>query len=262
MEKPMKSIIRDGGMMNIFRSTGCIGDSLSSGEFEYIQENGERGYWDNYEYSWGKQIERITGISMTNFSRGGLTAYQIYKEADEKTSPIEDINRLFDKDNAKQAYIIALGVNDLRGKDVLENVYGGNVGDVKTDIDLGNYENNSLTFVGCYAKIIQRLKTIQPDAKFFLVTMPKEKETPAYASETIKSISNVFDNCYVIDLYEEAPEYNEEFRAKYFNGHMNVLGYLLTAHYIMTCIDRIIRNDPDEFRFVPFIGSGKIPFVG
>ena len=30
---PLADIICDGGMMNIFRSIGCIGDSLSSGEF-------------------------------------------------------------------------------------------------------------------------------------------------------------------------------------------------------------------------------------
>ena len=32
---PLQNIIRDGGMMNIFRTIGCIGDSLASGEFEY-----------------------------------------------------------------------------------------------------------------------------------------------------------------------------------------------------------------------------------
>ena len=31
---PLQNIIRDGGMMNIFRTIGCIGDSLASGEFE------------------------------------------------------------------------------------------------------------------------------------------------------------------------------------------------------------------------------------
>lgn len=116
---PLADIICDGGMMNIFRSIGCIGDSLSSGEFEYDNQ-GEKGYWDCYEYSWGKQIERITGIEMTNFSRGGLTAFQLYTEADAGTSPVEDINSLFSPSHVKQAYIIALGVNDLKGKDVLK----------------------------------------------------------------------------------------------------------------------------------------------
>lgn len=41
---PLQNIIRDGGMMNIFRTIGCIGDSLASGEFEYW-DNGQKGYW-------------------------------------------------------------------------------------------------------------------------------------------------------------------------------------------------------------------------
>ena len=95
--------------MNIFRSIGCIGDSLS---------------------------------------RGGLTACQLYREADMQTSPVADINRLFGPASAKQGYIIALGVNDLKGKDNLKNIYGGEVGNVQTDIDRVNYKNNKGTLMG------------------------------------------------------------------------------------------------------------------
>lgn len=256
-EKPLDNIIRDGGMMNIFHSIGCIGDSLASGEFEY-DDNGAKGYWDCYEYSWGKQIERITGIEMTNFSRGGLTAYQLYKEADEKTSPVADINRLFDKDNAKQGYIIALGVNDICGEGNLQNLYGGKIGSAKTDIDPTDYNRNAKTFIGAYAKIIQRLKTIQPDAKFFLVTMPTNHGTPEFTL-AINELALRFENCYVIDLYTYAPPYDFEFRKKYFSGHMNAMGYLLTAHYIMTYIDWIIRQKPAEFKYIPFIGTNYKP---
>lgn len=124
---PLQNIIRDGGMMNIFRTIGCIGDSLASGEFEYW-DNGQKGYWDFYEYSWGKQIERITGISVTNFSRGGMTAFHMYQEADKQDGPNADIAHLFDPFNLKQGYIIALGVNDLKGKNNLNDLYEGNVG--------------------------------------------------------------------------------------------------------------------------------------
>ena len=124
---PLQNIIRDGGMMNIFRTIGCIGDSLASGEFEYW-DNGQKGYWDFYEYSWGKQIERITGISVTNFSRGGMTAFHMYQEADKQDGPNADIAHLFDPFNLKQGYIIALGVNDLKGKNNLNDLYEGNIG--------------------------------------------------------------------------------------------------------------------------------------
>ncbi len=51
------------------------------------------------------------------------------------------------------------------------------------------------------------------------------------------------------------------FVSKYFCGHMNAMGYLLTAHYFMTYIDWIIRHNVHDFRFVQFIGSDKIPFA-
>ena len=170
MDLPLSNIIRDGGMMNIFRTIGCIGDSLSSGTYEFFDNDVKKSV-DCYEDSWGKQIERITGIKITNFSYGGLTAYDVYNAANKGDSINKDINRLFDPDNAKQGYIIALGENDMRRMRTM-NLYNGMLGSADTDICLENYENNAETYVGYYAKIIQRIKTIQPDAKFFLVTMP------------------------------------------------------------------------------------------
>ncbi len=257
---PLSEIIRDGGMMNIFRTMGCIGDSLSSGEFEYDLD-GEKGYWDCYEYSWGKQIERITGIQMTNFSHGGLTAYHMYQEADTQTSTNGDINNLFNPQNAKQGYIVALGVNDLRGKTNLQDLYGGRIGDVDTDICMEDYTRNAQTFVGCYAKLIQRLQSIQPDTKFFLVTMANDKG--GYEREhalALWKIAEKLENCYVIDLYQYGPEYDAEFREQYFTGHMVASGYLLTAHLLMTYIDWIIRHNLREFKYVQFIGSSYKPY--
>ena len=39
-EKPLDNIVDDGGFAAIFRTIGCIGDSLSSGEFETYDEEG------------------------------------------------------------------------------------------------------------------------------------------------------------------------------------------------------------------------------
>lgn len=40
-EKPLDNISVSGGYTSIFRTVCCIGDSLSSGEFESRSENGE-----------------------------------------------------------------------------------------------------------------------------------------------------------------------------------------------------------------------------
>ena len=52
-EKPLDRIVTDGGFCGIFRTIGCIGDSLSSGEFESKNADGSTGYHDFYDYSWG-----------------------------------------------------------------------------------------------------------------------------------------------------------------------------------------------------------------
>ena len=39
-EKPLDNLVEDGGFCGIFRTIGCIGDSLSSGEFESKDEEG------------------------------------------------------------------------------------------------------------------------------------------------------------------------------------------------------------------------------
>ncbi|MEE1149941.1 MAG: hypothetical protein UH242_03175 [Methanobrevibacter sp.] len=40
-EQPLDIIKPHGGFASIFRTIGCIGDSLSSGEFESLNENNE-----------------------------------------------------------------------------------------------------------------------------------------------------------------------------------------------------------------------------
>lgn len=57
-EKPLDRIATDGGFTSIFRTIACIGDSLSSGEFESVNSIGDRIYHDFYEYSWGQFIGR------------------------------------------------------------------------------------------------------------------------------------------------------------------------------------------------------------
>ncbi len=70
-EQPLDRLVADGGFCGIFRSIGCIGDSLSSGEFEFVSETGETTYHDFFEHSWGQYLARMAGVQVRNFSRGG-----------------------------------------------------------------------------------------------------------------------------------------------------------------------------------------------
>lgn len=245
-EKPLDHILADGGFCGIFRTIGCIGDSLSSGEFESCDESGTKGYHDFFEYSWGQYIARATGSKVYNFSRGGMTAREYWDSFAEQ-------NNYWDKDKLCQAYIIALGVNDLI-------CMKQGVGSI-TDIDPENFEKNAPTFAGYYAKIIQRLKTMQPKARFFLMTMPHEDDAVGNAikdkhAALLYGFAEMFDYTYVLDFAKYAPVYNEKFKQNFFlGGHLNAAGYLLTARMVSSYIDYIIRNNMEDFMQVGFIGT-------
>ncbi len=247
-EKPLDRLALNGGYCGIFRTIGCVGDSLSSGEFETLDAEGAKHYHDIYEYSWGQFIARMTGSKVYNFSQGGMTA-KGYMEG------FADKNDFWNTDKACQAYIIALGVND-----VVNNKQ--EMGSIE-DIDLANWQNNAHTFAGYYAMIVQRLKEIQPDAKFFFMTMPKtDRDTPDRISirdahaKLLEEMTTVFSNSYLLDFRKYAPIYDEEFRKRfYLNGHMNPCGYALTAQMVASYIDYIIRTNIEDFTEVGLIGT-------
>lgn len=246
-ENPLDNIPADGGFCGIFRTIGCIGDSLSSGEFETRDKEGKPGYHDLYEYSWGQYIARMTGSKVYNFSRGGMTGEEYWNS-------FADINDFWSEDKLCQCYILALGVNEI----LCQNKEIGTI----EDIDFDDYKNNKDNFAGYYSRIIQRLKTMQPDAKFFLMTMARGDDNPVKEQQKqdhaklLYEMAERFDNTYVIDLYKYGPTYDAQFRKNfYLLGHMNPMGYMLTAKMVAAYIDYIIRNNMEDFKHVGFIGT-------
>lgn len=246
-EKPLEHLLFDGGFCGIFRTIGCVGDSLSSGEFQIPNEEGDWAYYDIYEYSWGQFMARTIGSKVYNFSRGGMTAKE-YMES------FAEANDFWNPDKACQAYIIALGVNDI----IYQDMELGSVADIAED-----YHNNKKTFAGYYASIVQRLKEIQPDAKFFFMTMlkwddeVKDAKTNRHA-QFLYELANTFKNCYVMDFCKYAPVQDAEYQQKFWlNGHLNPCGYVLTAKMIMSYIDYIIRHNITDFEKIGFVGRDR-----
>ena len=246
-EKPLDRLVEGYSNTSVFRTIAFVGDSMSSGEFETCDENGQHGYHDMFEYSWGQHIARKNGLKAYNFSAGGMTARD-YVEG------FAESRGYWDRDKACQAYVIALGANDL----FHAKLDPGSL----CDIDPSDHTHNKPTYAGYYAQIIARYKEISPDAKFFLLTMPKlhldrHNRVTERQSEVIYALAGHYDNCYVIDLYKYAPVFDERFREKYFLlGHMNPAGYVFIAKIVDSYIDYLIRHNPGDFENVGFINSG------
>ncbi len=248
-ELPLQNIPTDGGYCTIFRKIACVGDSLSSGEHESTNERGGKGFHDFYEHSWGQYLARMCGSTVYNFSRGGMTAKE-YCEG------YADSRGWFNREYAAQAYIIALAVNELL-------VRGWELGSID-DVNFDDWKQNKDTYAGHYATIIQRYKEIEPDAKFFLMTLPYETpETTPWKCEIanrqadlLYQLAERFSNCYVLDLRKYAPVYDQDFRDTFFlGGHMSAVGYVYTARLVVGYIDYLVRHHFEDFRQVGFIGT-------
>jgi len=244
-EKPLDRFPEGISNTAIFRSIAFVGDSLSSGEFESRGGDGSKGYHDYFEYSWGQYIARKNGLQAQSFSRGGMTAK-------EYMTSYADANRFWQPERACQAYVIALGVNDILNQ-------GQELGSIE-DVDDADWRNNKPTFAGYYAQIIARYQAMQPRARFFLVMMPRQNEERDIKKPAIRKLfydfAEHFKNTYVIDLFEYGPVYDEAFRERFMlYGHMNPMGYILTANMVDAYIDYIIRKNPKDFIDVPYIGT-------
>lgn len=229
-EKPLDRLLPDGGFCGIFRSIGCIGDSLSSGEFEFYDGENRRRYVDAYEYSWGQYIARTIGCKVYNFSEGGMTVKRYLQSFAEE-------HDCWNPNKACQAYIIALGVNDM-----------------------GSAQFSKEEFRQDYITLINKYKEIQPDAKFFLVTYLKgeaysgDKKADLHAG-ILYEVADTLTNCYVMDFRKYGPVQDKEYMDKfYLTNHLSPCGYILTAKMMMSYMDYIIRHNMEDFKLVGMIG--------
>ncbi len=237
-EKPLDRLVEGYSRTSVFRKIAFVGDSLSSGEFETRDAAGKAHYHDLYEYSWGQYIARKNGLTAYNFSKGGMTAKQYIETFAESRG-------FWSPDLAAQAYVIALGVNDVYNKHMP-------IGSTD-DVDVNDWRNNADTFAGYYGAIVSRYKEISPEAKFFFVTFPRSdradrEEATREVIALLYKFTEIFDNSYVIDLCKYGPLYDARFRERfYLHGHMTPDGYILTAVLIESYIDYIVRHNPRDF---------------
>ena len=192
--------------------------------------------------SWPAVLERITGTKYNNYSRGGMTARE-YVQSWADTNGFWQWN---------QAYIIALGNND-------SFVFGHPLGSVK-DVNADCPQDNGDTFLGNMGKIVSKLKTIEPNARIFVVTPQLRGEACdndiRYIASELAKLCDMFEFTYLLDMTAHAPVYDAEMRKSFGLGfHPNPMGYYAYALTVGNYIDYIIRSNPQEFATIPFVGT-------
>lgn len=151
-----------------------------------------------------------------------------------------------------QAYIIALGNND-------SFVFGHPLGSVK-DVNADCPQDNGDTFFGNMGKIVSKLKTIEPNARIFVVTPQLRGEACdndiRYIASELAKLCDMFEFTYLLDMTAHAPVYDAEMRKSFGLGfHPNPMGYYAYALIVGNYIDYIIRSNPQEFATIPFAGT-------
>lgn len=222
-----------------FRKYGVVGDSLASGECVH-NEGGEKVFTDFYDFSWVQFIGRKTGNLAINFSKGGFTTRSWLENS------TYGLAKLLNPDNKCDCYFIALGENDANtlGIDYLGSV---------EDIDTEDPTQSSDSFYGNYAKIIGYIKQVQPKAIIFCITRPNPsaEELTEQFNAAIKDVAELF-SCCLIELNTD--DYSRTLSNRRW-GHYNAWGYNLWSDIIIEKANAYMRENPEAFRQIEFIGT-------
>lgn len=245
---PLAYIHKDAGLISIFHTVGCIGDSLASGAAAH-NEGGSRQYVDMFEFSWGQCLARLTGNTYYNFSKGGASSRSwLSTEAGSGFGP--DNIHTFDGNHNCDCYFIGLGQNDKNNSIPVGTT---------ADINLSDYTQNADTYCGNIGQIIQRLQILQPKAPIFVFIDPAPPMGDNAYNDAIPGIVALFTNVWIIDLKTYARQMFTE--ASYIigsqlrSGHYSALGYQEIAYVIATYVDWIIKHNLSAFSQVEFIGT-------
>lgn len=224
-----------------FNSFGIIGDSLSSGA--------EQDPYDSHKWKfpvetrWGQYLKQDSGREVKYFSEGGLTTRTWLSSSNGYTLAKQSANFC-------QCYLIGLGENDVNnlGADYLGSI---------SDINDSNPDANGDTYYGNYGKIIQKMKALVPNARFFLMTNPyNETGLRLQYNDAVRKIAKHFKNCYLLDLAKDyASEYNKPgfIMSSRVGGHYSASAYLYMGKLIARSMNKVIFHNASNFYGMWFI---------
>ena len=223
----------------LFRTVGCCGDSFTAG---YLYNKPDTPYYDpdyapNGEYpaiSYPSVMGRLYGVDTAIFAKGGLTTGTF------RTDPA-GLPALL-ADDAKECYIIALGLNDHT-----QNVPAGTESDIDT-------EPAQETCLGNFGAILRAIENHAPHAKIILCkslwVMDAGANTPNgyynYISPIIETLSEHTGIPFIETLYDSyfcCPAYTDGLKGY----HPTAPLYAGMGKRIGELVGKLIINNSDYF---------------
>lgn len=241
-----------------FKKVGVCGDSLSVG-YMYNKET-ETATSRMLQYSWPKQAMRDAGGNpWLNLGTSGQNVLTWCSSANYGKVQAEASG------NKCQAYIIGLGENDQ--SDSARHVDLGTSADI-----VDNYQTVATTYYGGYARIIQILKHINPDAKIFCLTNPRTGGSRAEYNVAVRYIAGTYytaeDNVFLVDLATDdttlfnGSSFLPTDAADITGGHYSAVGYTRIATIMEDALTKAIEGNQAQFidvAFVPYDTTDPTP---
>lgn len=209
----------------VFNKCLCIGDSITSGTFNYYANGSIYNTIEDAKYSYPTYLKKMTGVDVTNLGRGGRTSDQWYA-----LYSGEDLS-------GYDVAIIELGINDV--------------------IQYTTWGNTSET---AFANIISKLQSDNQNIKIFVLniipaTYYSGANYQAFSADMLTWLeTNYANDPNVIPL--DIHQYGHTLDSQYYNlGHLSAIGYRRLAQDLKSYISYIIANNLGVFSEVQFIGT-------
>lgn len=245
-------------IFSLFEKIGVIGDSYANG---YCGEASTDSSGVNHpEISWPKQLERWSGATVSNYSRGGQSSRSFIDTTDDRYSQWGMGKLLADvqNGNTQQLYIFALGRNDFN---IIRNAaegstdasYLGSITDI-TGNSLGSYPD---TFYGNTATLLETVMNAAPKALIVMMTLDYSPNSAGYVISTaIKAIAEHYglpcmdqrDDPY----FQGDNSYYREFPA---GGHPAAIAYSGMVPAIERLFQNCVRDNKAYFMYYTGVTS-------
>lgn len=232
-------------LFKTFQKVAVCGDSLAVGySYNPVTQTATRR---NLPYSWVKCVMRDAGNPWLCLGDSGQTVLTWASD------PTYGKVQLEAAGNKAQLYIIGLGENDQHNHDV----------PLGTPADITHNPGTvATTFYGGYARIIELIKAVNPEAYILCLTNPNPNENRTEYNAAVRYISEVAysstDRVYLLDMTSYTPEFRDPSSLIYqdqvnITSHYSPIGYKLIASVMEKAISNRIKADIDEFKMVAFV---------